>query len=171
MPLDNIENFVRGDTDESVDSTQTTISVVDASIFPDPSVTQYNLVLWDDYNYPRPDQDANVEVVRVSGRDTTNNNLTVSRGEEGTAAASHPNDSALQLSPTEKVFTDIESQIDSHSTRHGYGGDDELATALKYDPQSEPSTPTDGVVRWYDSTDDAFKAKFSDGSIVTIAQL
>lgn len=65
----------------------------------------------------------------------------------------------------------VVDEFNSHSTRHGYGGSDELATALKYEPESEPSTPTDGVVRWYDSTEDAFKAKFSDGSSVTIAEL
>ena len=36
MPLDAVANFVRGNANESVDSTQTTISVTDASIFPDP---------------------------------------------------------------------------------------------------------------------------------------
>ena len=59
----------------------------------------------------------------------------------------------------------------THSGTHGYGGTDELGTALKYDPESEPTTPTDGCVRWYDATDDAFKVKFSDGGIVTVAQL
>ena len=59
----------------------------------------------------------------------------------------------------------------AHSDTHGYGGTDELGTALKYDPESEPTTPTDGCVRWYDATDDAFKVKFSDGGVVTVAQL
>lgn len=57
-----------------------------------------------------------------------------------------------------------------HAERHGAGGDDELATALRYDPQSEPSTPDAGVVRWYDADTDAFKAKFDDGSTITLAE-
>jgi len=57
-----------------------------------------------------------------------------------------------------------------HQSRHGAGGADELATALRYAPESEPSTPTSGVVRWYDSGTDAFKAKFDDGSTVTLAE-
>jgi len=57
-----------------------------------------------------------------------------------------------------------------HQSRHGAGDADELATALRYAPESEPSTPTSGVVRWYDSGTDAFKAKFDDGSTVTLAE-
>lgn len=107
MPLDQTANFVRGNTDAATDSTQTTISVVDATIFPDPANGEYNLVFWDAENHPRPDQDASVEIVRVTGRDTTNDDLTVTRGQEATTGASHPSGAALQLSPTAKVFGDI----------------------------------------------------------------
>ena len=110
MALDQTANFVRGSTDASVDSTQTTISVVDASIFPDPSTSEYNLVLWDASSNPRPDQDPSVEIVRVTARDTGTDDLTVSRGQEGTSGASHPSGSALQLSPTAKMFSDIASR-------------------------------------------------------------
>jgi len=57
-----------------------------------------------------------------------------------------------------------------HAARHGVGGADELSTALRYEPQAEPSTPNSGVVRWYDQNEDAFKVKFDDGSSVTLAQ-
>jgi len=72
---------------------------------------------------------------------------------------------------TISIDAPTQSEFDTHSSRHGYEGADELATALKYAPESEPTTPTDGCVRWYDSTDDAFKVKFSDGGIITVAQL
>jgi len=107
MALDPVANFVRGSTDAATDSTQTTISVVDASVFPNPANGEYNLVLWYDNSHPRPDQDPDVEIVRVTARDTTNDDLTVTRGQEGTAGASHPSGSALQLSPTAKVFGDV----------------------------------------------------------------
>lgn len=110
MALDQTANFIRGSTDASVDDTQTTISVVDASIFPDPASGEYNLVLWDADSNPRPDQDPSVEIVRVTARDTTNNDLTVTRGQEGTTGSSHPSGSALQLSPTAKMFGDIASR-------------------------------------------------------------
>jgi len=108
MALDQIANFVRGSTDAATDSTQTTISVVDASVFPDPANGEYNLVLWYDNSYPRPDQDPDVEIVRVTARDTGVDELTVTRGQEDTSGASHPSGSAVHLSPTAKMFTDIE---------------------------------------------------------------
>lgn len=109
MVLDQAANFVRGNTDASVASGDTTISVNNAYIFPDPANGEYNLVLWDADNHPRPDQDSNVEIVRLTGRDTTNDNLTVTRAQEGTSDVSHPSGSALQMSPTAAMFSDIDS--------------------------------------------------------------
>jgi len=108
MALDPVANFVRGSTDAATDSTQTTISVVDASVFPNPANGEYNLVLWYDNSHPRPDQDPDVEIVRVTARDTGVDELTVTRGQEDTSGASHPSGSAVHLSPTAKMFTDIE---------------------------------------------------------------
>jgi len=59
---------------------------------------------------------------------------------------------------------------EDHAVRHGYGNDDELSSALRYEPQAEPSTPNSGCVRWYDQNEDAFKVKFDDGTSVTLAQ-
>jgi len=59
---------------------------------------------------------------------------------------------------------------EDHQSRHGIGGDDELSTALRYEPEAEPSTPDAGVVRWYDQSANAFKAKFDDGSTVVLAE-
>jgi parallel beta-helix repeat protein len=110
MVLDAVSNFVRGETAAAVDSTQTTVSVVDASIFPDPAVDgEYNVVIWDASTFPRPDQDGDVEVLRVTAIDTGANTLTVVRGQEGTSGVSHPTESAVHLSPTAKMFSDIES--------------------------------------------------------------
>lgn len=111
MALDPAANFVRGTTDADVDDTQTTVSVDDASIFPDPSTDgEFNVVIWDAANFPRPDQDADVEVLRVTAIDTETNDLTVVRGQEGTSASTHPSGSAVHLSPTAKMFSDIDSQ-------------------------------------------------------------
>lgn len=108
MVLDGVANFVRVSTAESVDSTQTTLAVTDASEFPS---EDHNAVLWDSAQYPRPDQDPNVEIIRVTAADTSTDTLTISRGEEGTAAVSHPDGSALAVAPTAKMFSDIESAI------------------------------------------------------------
>jgi len=102
MVLDAVSNFVRGETDAAIDSAQTTVSVVDASIFPDPATDgEYNVVIWDAGQYPRPDQDPNVEILRVTAIDTGTDDLT--------AGASHPSGSAVHLSPTAKMFGDIEN--------------------------------------------------------------
>ena len=110
MVLDAVSNFVRGNTDAEVGTSDTTVSVVDASIFPDPSTDgKFNVVIWDVDNFPRPDQDGDVEILRVTARDTGTNELTVTRGQEMTSAAAHPEGSAIHLSPTAKMFSDIES--------------------------------------------------------------
>ena len=109
MVLDAVSNFVRGNTDAEVGTDDTTVSVADASIFPDPATDgEFNVVIWDVNNFPRPDQDGDVEILRVTERDTTDDELTVTRGQEMTSAAAHPEGSAIHLSPTAKMFTDIE---------------------------------------------------------------
>ena len=113
MVLDAVSNFVRGNTDAEVGTDDTTVSVADASIFPDPATDgEFNVVIWDANNFPRPDQDGDVEILRVTERDTTDDELTVTRGQEMTSAASHPEGSAIHLSPTAKMFSDIESTFD-----------------------------------------------------------
>ena len=109
MVLDAVSNFVRGTADAAIASGDTTISVADASIFPDPATDgEFNVVIWNASNFPRPDQDADVEIVRVTGRDTGADELTVVRGQEMTSASAHPDGSAIHLSPTAKMFSDIE---------------------------------------------------------------
>ena len=110
MVLDAVSNFVRGNTDAEVGTDDTTVSVADASIFPDPGTDgEFNVVIWDVANFPRPDQDGDVEIMRVTARDTGADELTVTRGQEMTSAAAHPEGSAIHLSPTAKMFSDIES--------------------------------------------------------------
>lgn len=116
MVLDSTANFVRETTTESVDSTQTSITVSDASAFVDPSAsgeTEYNVVMWDADNNPRPDEDANAEIMRVTAIDTGTNTLTVTRGQEGTSGASHPNGAAVMMAPTAKMFDDVPWSLSS----------------------------------------------------------
>ena len=110
MVLDAVSNFVRGNTDAEVGAEDTTVSVDDASFFPDPETDgEFNVVIWDVNNFPRPDQDGDVEIMRVTARDTDTNELTVTRGQEMTSEEAHPEGSAIHLSPTAKMFSDIES--------------------------------------------------------------
>ena len=113
MVLDAVSNFVRGTADAAVGTSDTTVSVADASIFPDPATDgEFNVVIWDANNFPRPDQDSDVEIMRVTARDTTDDELTITRAQETTTAAAHPEGSAIHLSPTAKMFSDIESTFD-----------------------------------------------------------
>jgi len=144
MVLDQAENFVRDNTDSSVASGDTTISVNDASIFPDPANGEYNLVLWDADNHPRPDQDSNAEIVRLTGRDTTNNNLTVTRAQEGTGDVSHPSGSALQMSPTAAMFSDIDSTFGNFWD----AANSELTADVNNSTTSTDSIPTSSWQKW-----------------------
>lgn len=114
MPLDQAANFVREQVTESVDTSQTTISISTVGPFPDPSAgSNYNVVIWDSSEYDRADEDPKVEVVRVTSIDTSNDELTVTRAEEGTVAAEHPSGAAIHMSPTAKMFDDVESRLDT----------------------------------------------------------
>ena len=114
MVLDQTQNFVRVLVQGTHSDTATTISLEsgEASELPDPATEQYNLVWWDDGNYSRPDQDPNVEIVRATAVDTTNDTVDVNRGQENTSATTKnnsDNDYQMMLSPTSKMFTDIET--------------------------------------------------------------
>ena len=114
MPLDQTANFARGELDAAVAAADTTITVVDGTQFPDPANGNYNLVIFDQTQHARPDQDPNVEIVRATSRVSTTE-LAVDRGKEGTTAADHPAGSAVLLAATSKVFDDAEQQIDSNT--------------------------------------------------------
>ena len=105
MALDQIQNFVRGELSESIDSEQTSIDVEDESVFPSPPA-EYNLVIYDAGNFSRATKDPNVEIVRVT--DVTDDTLTVERGQENTDASNHPSSAEIFLSVTSKMFTDID---------------------------------------------------------------
>jgi len=108
MVLDGASNFVRVSTAESVSSTQTTLTVTDASGFPS---DDHNAIIWDNEQYARPDQDPSVEIIRVTAVDTSTDTLTITRGQEGTTAASHPNGAAVIQSLTAKMIADIETAL------------------------------------------------------------
>ena len=145
MVLDAVSNFVRGETDAALDDTETTVSVADASIFPDPATGgEYNLVVWDATSFPRPDQDGGVEIVRVTDRDTTGDDLTVTRAQEGTEASAHPSGSALHLSPTAKMFSDIAETFTT-------AADNVEAFATEGEEGTVPTSQGDGTLAMEDA--------------------
>lgn len=111
-PLDNAGNFDRQAVTSAVGTNDPeTIDVTDASALPDPSTDQYNLVIWDAGSYNRPDQDPNVEIVRATSRDTTNDTVTVSRAQESTSNASHPSSSEIASVLTAKMISDLDTYL------------------------------------------------------------
>lgn len=70
----------------------------------------------------------------------------------GTTDASSPGDDTRPSDLAEASFSTVTSSVS------------------EFVPESEPPTPASGCVRWYDEVDHAFKVKFDDGAIVTIAE-
>jgi hypothetical protein len=113
--FDQKANFVRADVSTGYDASATSIDLASGqgTRFPDPASGAYNLV-WKKKNV-NEDEDPNIEVIRV----TTKSSDTLgglSRGQEGTSAATHNDVGAeyeVYLAPTKKVYTDIETAVNS----------------------------------------------------------
>lgn len=120
--MDQVQNFVKEIVSGTHVAADTTVNVVDASLFPDPASGQYNLTWWDATNYPDPSGstgDPNREIVRVTARDTGLNTLTVTRAQEGTSASDKNTVGAtylLALTPTKKNQDDIANILKSASS-------------------------------------------------------
>lgn len=111
MAIDPITNFVRGQLTSSVSNSTNTFPVGDASAFPDPANGEYNLVAFDAATYDRPSADPAVEIVRVTARDTSADELTVSRGQENTTAEPHPDTTVLHQAITASVVSQIDTAL------------------------------------------------------------
>jgi len=119
---DQVKNFIKRTVNGGHDDAAVTVSVNNASLFPDPASGEYNVIWYDATNYPDPSDDPNVEIVRVTGRDTGANTVTVTRAQEDTAASTKNTAGAtykLLLAPTEKTIADIYAAI----AAAGGGGD------------------------------------------------
>jgi len=108
MPLDQTANFQRAEITDGfpMAAADNDVYFIGADEFPDPANGEYNLVIFDQTQFARPDQDPNVEIVRATSR-LSSVELAVTRGQEGTTAADHPAGSAVLLAATSKVFEDI----------------------------------------------------------------
>ena len=146
MVLDAVSNFVRGRADAQLTAGATTLSVEDASIFPDPATDgEYNVVIWDANNFPRPDQDGDVEIVRVTGRDTGSDELTVVRAQETTSDVAHPEGSAVHLSPTAKMFSDIEAEYTAQGENFDGQGTSEFENLQSLSTENLLTKSVDGM--------------------------
>jgi len=114
MVLDQVENFIRISVTGGHTSGETTISLEsgEASLLPDINQGKYNLIWWDSENFSLPSEDPNVEIVRVNSINTSNDTISVTRGQENTSATSKDTSTgeySLILGPTAKTINDIDS--------------------------------------------------------------
>jgi hypothetical protein len=101
------KNFAKGTLVAGIDDTDTELTVDTGQGLRFPA-TPFNAVIWNVTDFPDPADDPNVEIVRVTAIST--DTLTITRAQEGTAAAEHNSEGkAYQIvAPlTAKVINDL----------------------------------------------------------------
>jgi hypothetical protein len=126
MPLDQTANFQRAEITDGfpVAATDSDIHFQGADEFPDPANGEYNLVIFDQTQFARPDQDPNVEIVRATSR-LSSVELAVTRGQEGTNAVNHPSGSAVILALTSAFLDKVaafDQAVETFPTDSGTAG-------------------------------------------------
>jgi len=103
MTLDQYRNFATSSLTADITSSETTIPVADAGQFADPGNGNYNVVILS----------GTPEIIRVTGRDTGANELTVQRGQENTSATSHGSGTEVTQSITAKLVSDVQTALNN----------------------------------------------------------
>lgn len=86
-----------------------------------PSTFSYNLVWWNSTDYANPEDDPNVEIVRVTARST--DTLTITRAQEGTTDVAHNTGGktySMILAITKKMIDDIDAHTHGISEANDY---------------------------------------------------
>jgi hypothetical protein len=113
MALDQVENFVRVSVDGIHDSGASTVALEsgEASELPPVSNGKYNLIWFNSSGFAQPDEDPNVEIVRVNSINTSDDTISVQRGMENTSATAKSTGTQyeLALAPTAKIIQDIDA--------------------------------------------------------------
>lgn len=85
--MDLAANFAKVTLATGYDASATEVDILTGEGERLPSSTPYNLVWWNATDFPDPADDPTVEIVRVTAR--TDETLTITRAQEGTAAQDH----------------------------------------------------------------------------------
>lgn len=115
--LDPVKNNVNVTVSTTYDAVATSIVLAsgEGAKLPDPSTDgEFNLVWYDSTTYPDPNDDPNVEIVRVTAVST--DTLTVTRNQEGSGASTKNTASVtykMGLFPTKKLVDDIDDVVGS----------------------------------------------------------
>jgi len=113
MSYDATRNFAKVNVNGLYDSTAATIQLAlgEGSKLPDPSTEgQYNLVWWNATDYSDPSDDPYKEIVRVTAN--SNDQLTITRGQENTTAQNHNlsgKSYKMMLTLTKKTYEDLQT--------------------------------------------------------------
>ena len=115
--LDAVVNFGKVTVSSGHDDNDTSIVVSSGSRLPDPATNgEFNLVWYNDTDYPDPSDDPNREIVRCTAR--SGDTLTITRAQESTTA-SNKNTSGktykMVLAITKKMIDDIQTGLNSSS--------------------------------------------------------
>ena len=90
-----IKDGVKTTLQFTIDTSTTSITLADATLFPDPTLGQYWIWIWDATTFPNNLDDPNRERVRVTAK--AGNVLTVVRGEAGQTAVGHAAGQAVRM--------------------------------------------------------------------------
>ncbi len=107
--LDPVTNFAKVTVSTGYDASATSIVLSSGGGALLPGTFSYNVIWWDVTNYPDPNDDPNVEIVRVTAK--SGETLTVTRAQEGTSATTKNTSSAtylMILGITKKMIDDID---------------------------------------------------------------
>jgi len=119
MALDPTANLVKVTASaQASGDTTVTLSTSDATKLPSPS---FNMTWWNVTDYADPSDDPSVEIVRVTNVNTGTGVITVTRGQESTAAANHNTGGKtykLLLGVTSKMISDISNLIAAYAQNH-----------------------------------------------------
>lgn len=137
MALDPATNFAKSVLAAGIDADDTSIDVTsgDGAKFPAPaSAGAFNVIIWEKSTYQDPADDPNHEIVRVTARST--DNMTITRAQEGTSAATHNTGGAtygVMLVLSALMITNIKNDLGY--TLRGYtpgGSTTDMAASSSY---------------------------------------
>lgn len=117
MALDPVRNFIKLTVAGFYDAAATSIevNVGEGATLPNPGTEgHFNMVWYNDTDYPDPTDDPNAEIVRVSAESA--DILTIARAQEGTAASTKNTAGKtykLLLAVTAKMINDINVEINT----------------------------------------------------------
>ena len=97
-------------------ATSMSVAVGHGGRFPAPGNGFY-VTIWDASLYPDPRQDAAMEIVLVTAR--SGDNLTVTRGQNGTSAAAHAAGQAVKLLLDASHITDLQTAVNTLESNSG----------------------------------------------------